>query len=152
MTTAALGRSWTDEELERWLQLARVPVHPAGRHRRGGRAGPRRRRRGGLVPGRAEYGPRALGHRSLLAHPGNPANLERMNDVKGREQYRPVAPMVLLDRAAELFTGPIPSPYMLFTHGVQPEWRDRIPVVTHVDGSARSRPSTRPTSRWSPGC
>jgi carbamoyltransferase len=137
MTTAALGRSWSDEELERWLQLARVPyTRPDDIAEEVAQV----LADDGVVAwfqGRAEYGPRALGHRSLLAHPGNPANLERMNDVKGREQYRPVAPMVLLDRAAELFTGPIPSPYMLFTHGVRPEWRDRIPVVTHVDGSAR---------------
>jgi carbamoyltransferase len=88
--------------------------------------------------GRAEYGPRALGHRSLLAHPGRAANLERLNDVKGREQFRPVAPMVAANRAAELFSrGPLPSPYMLFVHDVAPEWRERVPAVTHVDGTAR---------------
>ena len=88
--------------------------------------------------GRAEFGPRALGHRSLLAHPGRKENLERLNDVKGREQFRPVAPMVRAERAAEIFTrGPLPSPYMLFVHDVAEEWRDRIPAVTHVDGTAR---------------
>ena len=50
--------------------------------------------------GRSEFGPRALGHRSLLAHPGREKNLRRLNDVKGREQFRPVAPMVLLEDAA----------------------------------------------------
>jgi carbamoyltransferase len=74
----------------------------------------------------------------LLAHPGHQANLERLNDVKGREQFRPVAPMVLAERAAELFSrGPLPSPYMLFVHDVNREWRDRIPAVVHVDGTAR---------------
>ncbi len=87
--------------------------------------------------GRSEYGPRALGHRSLLAHPGHAANLERLNDVKGREQFRPVAPMVLAERAAQIFDGPTPSPYMLFVHRVAAEWRDRIPAVVHVDGTAR---------------
>ena len=88
--------------------------------------------------GRAEFGPRALGHRSLLAHPGRAENLERLNDVKGREQFRPVAPMVAADRAADIFSrGPIPSPYMLFVHDVHPAWRDQIPAVTHVDGTAR---------------
>lgn len=57
--------------------------------------------------------------------------------MKGREQFRPVAPMVLADRAAEVFTGQLPSPYMLFVHEVAPEWRDRIPAVVHVDGTAR---------------
>jgi carbamoyltransferase len=87
--------------------------------------------------GRAEFGPRALGHRSLLADPRDAANLERLNDIKGREQFRPVAPMVLLERAQEIFEGAIPSPYMLFTHRVRDEWRDRIPAVVHVDGTAR---------------
>jgi carbamoyltransferase len=90
--------------------------------------------------GRSEYGPRALGRRSLLAHPGHQANLERLNDVKGREQFRPVAPMVLADRAAEIFgRGPLPSPYMLFVHDVSPRWRDRISAVVHVDGTARAQ-------------
>src|SRR5581483_1048212 len=72
--------------------------------------------------------------------PGHRANLERMNDIKGREQFRPVAPMVLASRAAEIFSGgPLPSPYMLFTHQVSPAWRDRIPAVTHVDGTARAQ-------------
>ena len=82
--------------------------------------------------------PRALGQRSLLAHPGHAENLERLNAVKGREQFRPVALMVLVDRADEIFNGgPIPSPYMLFVHRVAPEWIDRIPAVVHVDGTAR---------------
>ncbi|GAA3093974.1 hypothetical protein GCM10020001_007090 [Nonomuraea salmonea] len=88
--------------------------------------------------GRSEYGPRALGHRSLLAHPGDPRNTERLNDVKGREQFRPVAPMVLETRAREIFgRGPVPSPYMLFVHDVHPDWAARIPAVVHVDGTAR---------------
>jgi len=87
--------------------------------------------------GRSEYGPRALGHRSLLAHPGHTRNVERLNEVKGREQFRPVAPMVLAERAAEIFAGVLPSPYMLFTHRVRDGWRQRLPAVVHVDGTAR---------------
>ena len=61
-----------------------------------------------------------------------------MNDVKGREQFRPIAPMVLTERADDIFTGgPVPSPYMLFVHDVRPAWRERIPAVVHVDGTAR---------------
>ena len=137
MPTAALGREWSDAQLEQWLIAARVPyTRPDDIAEEVAQC----LADDGVVAwfqGRAEYGPRALGHRSLLAHPGHAHNLERMNDVKGREQFRPVAPMVLLERAHEIFHGPIPSPYMLFTHGVKDEWRDRIPVVTHVDGSAR---------------
>jgi carbamoyltransferase len=58
--------------------------------------------------------------------------------VKGREQFRPVAPMVLEQRARDIFSrGPLPSPHMLFVHDVEPFWRDRIPAVVHVDGTAR---------------
>jgi carbamoyltransferase len=88
--------------------------------------------------GRSEFGPRALGNRSLLAHPGYAENLERLNNVKGREQFRPVAPMVLAERAKDVFEGgPFPSPFMLFTHHVRNGWAERIPVVVHVDGTAR---------------
>jgi carbamoyltransferase len=138
MSGAALGRSWSERELGEWLREAglerdRAPdiAEEVGAILAGN----------GIVAwfeGRSEYGPRALGHRSLLANAAFAENLERLNDVKGREQFRPVAPMVLLERAGEIFTGgPIPSPYMLFTHDVRPEWRDRIPAVVHVDGSAR---------------
>jgi len=137
MATAALGREWDDDALEAWLVTAQVPYT---RPRDIAEEVADCLAADGIVAwfqGRSEYGPRALGHRSLLAHPGHARNLERMNDVKGREQFRPVAPMVRLDRAAEVFDGPFPSPFMLFTHAVRPDWRERIPVVTHVDGSAR---------------
>jgi carbamoyltransferase len=137
MSSAALGRGWDDTALEDWLQSAQIPYdRPVDIALEVAEC----LAANGIVAwfqGRAEYGPRALGHRSLLAHPGKAGNLERLNDVKGREQFRPVAPMVLLDRADEVFAGPIPSPFMLFTHQVRSHWRDRIPAVTHVDGSAR---------------
>jgi carbamoyltransferase len=138
MPGADLGRGWTDEEIEAWLTTAAIAYE---RPRDVADAVAEVLANNGIVAwfqGRAEFGPRALGHRSLLAHPGYEANLERMNNVKGREQFRPVAPMVLAERAAEIFgRGPIPSRYMLFVHDVAPEWRDRIPTVTHVDGTAR---------------
>ncbi|HEX3312463.1 MAG TPA: carbamoyltransferase C-terminal domain-containing protein, partial [Streptosporangiaceae bacterium] len=148
MTDVGLGRGFTDADIEAALRTARVPFERppdladavaevlAG---------------DGVVAwfqGRSEYGPRALGHRSLLAHPGRRANLDRLNDVKGREKFRPVAPMVLADRAPAIFSrGPLPSPYMLFVHDVAPDWRDRIPAVVHVDGTARVQtvdPATQP--------
>jgi carbamoyltransferase len=60
-----------------------------------------------------------------------------MNALKGREEFRPVAPMVLAERAPAIFDGVHPSPYMLFVHRVRPEWAERIPAVVHVDGTAR---------------
>jgi carbamoyltransferase len=138
MTTAALGRGWSDTQIELALSTARLlyerpsDISAATAEIIAGN---------GIVAwfqGRAEYGPRALGHRSLLAHPAREDNTERLNDIKGREQFRPVAPMVLSDRAAEIFArGPIPSPYMLFVHDVATEWQDRLRAVTHVDGTAR---------------
>jgi carbamoyltransferase len=138
MPGADLGRGWTDEEIEAWLQTAKIDYE---RPHDVADAVASCLAANGVVAwfqGRSEYGPRALGHRSLMAHPGHAANLERLNDVKGREQFRPVAPMVLAERASEIFrNGPIPSPYMLFVHDVVPEWRDKIPAVVHVDGTAR---------------
>ncbi|MGW1952886.1 carbamoyltransferase family protein [Streptomyces sp. NPDC001920] len=137
MPTAALGRDWSDDELRDRLDRAAVPYEEPddiAETVAAELAGD------GIVAwfqGRSEYGPRALGHRSLLAHPGRAANLERLNAVKGREEFRPVAPMVLAERAAQLFDGPLPSPYMLFVHEVAEEWRHRIPAVVHVDGTAR---------------
>ncbi|MFI5845226.1 carbamoyltransferase [Catenuloplanes sp. NPDC051500] len=136
-TGADLGRGWSDEELEAELRRAGLPhSRPESIAAEAARvlAG------NGIVAwyqGRSEYGPRALGHRSLLAHPGDRDTQTRMNDVKGREQFRPIAPMVRAERFAEIFEGVFPSPYMLFVHTVRPEWRDRIPAVTHVDGTAR---------------
>jgi carbamoyltransferase len=137
-TGADLGRGWSDAELEAILQKAKLRYERPDDIAEMVAA---ELADDGIVAwfqGRSEYGPRALGHRSLLAHPGRVANLQRLNDVKGREQFRPVAPMVLASRAGELFDrGPIPSPYMLFVHDVAPSWRDRIPAVVHVDGTAR---------------
>lgn len=147
MAGADLGRGWSDEELEAELRRAALPYsRPASIAAEAARV----LADNGIVAwhqGRSEYGPRALGHRSLLAHPGDPDTTRRMNDVKGREQFRPIAPMVRAERFAELFDGVYPSPYMLFVHRVKPEWRDRIPAVTHVDGTARVQtvhPETEP--------
>jgi carbamoyltransferase len=144
MLGADLGRGWSDEELATALRTARVAFE---RPRDLAEVVAQVLAADGVVAwfqGRSEFGPRALGHRSLLAHPGRPENLERLNDVKGREQFRPVAPMVLAERAPEIFSrGPVPSPYMLFVHDVAPAWRGRIPAVVHVDGTARIQTVSR---------
>jgi carbamoyltransferase len=137
MRTAALGRGWDDEALEARLRTAAIAHERPDDVACATAEALARNEIVAWFQGRSEYGPRALGHRSLLADPRNAANLERLNDVKGREQFRPVAPMVLADRAAEIFDGPLPSPFMLFTHDVRPGWAERIPAVVHVDGTAR---------------
>jgi carbamoyltransferase len=137
MATPALGRAWSDDELGLWLASARV-AHERPSDIAEAVAGCLAN--DDIVAwfqGRSEYGPRALGHRSLLADPRASGNSERLNLIKGREQFRPVAPMVLLERAGEIFDGPLPSPYMLFTHRTRREWLARISAAVHVDGTAR---------------
>ncbi|GAA3763810.1 carbamoyltransferase [Spinactinospora alkalitolerans] len=138
MRGADLGRGFDDDELAAVLERADVAYERPDDLAETIAAALARNELVAWFQGRSEYGPRALGHRSLLANPAHPANLERLNDVKGREQFRPVAPMVLAERAADIFSrGPLPSPYMLFVHDVAPDWRDRIPAVVHTDGTAR---------------
>jgi carbamoyltransferase len=89
----------------------------------------------GWFQGRMEYGPRALGNRSILADPRRPEMKDIINrKIKFRESFRPFAPAVPVEAAAALFELDRPSPYMLMTVPVR---TDRIPAVTHVDGSAR---------------
>ena len=137
MPTAALGRGWDDDALAARLRTAGVAFE---RPKDLADAVAEVLAGNGVVAwfqGRSEFGPRALGHRSLLADPRRAENLDRLNDVKGRESFRPVAPMVLEERAHEIFDGPLPSPFMLFTHRVRADWASEIPAVVHVDGTAR---------------
>ncbi|HZF67159.1 MAG TPA: carbamoyltransferase C-terminal domain-containing protein, partial [Gemmatirosa sp.] len=113
----------------------------------------------GWFSGRMEYGPRALGGRSILGDPRDPGMQSRMNQkIKFREDFRPFAPSVLAERAADWFVLDVPSPYMLLVADVRDDRRvavdpareraaeglarlalprSVIPAVTHVDGSAR---------------
>ena len=91
----------------------------------------------GWFQGRIEFGPRALGARSILASPINAGMQARLNEIKDREDFRPVAPVVLEEEAADWFAGADASPFMLFVYDVRPEKADRIPAVRHVDGTAR---------------
>jgi carbamoyltransferase len=92
----------------------------------------------GWFQGRSEFGPRALGNRSILADPRTAEMKDKLNKrVKHRQAFRPFAPIVLAERAKEIFEGDDESPFMLLAKGVRPEWRDRIPAIVHVDGTAR---------------
>ncbi len=92
----------------------------------------------GWFQGGSEIGPRALGHRSLLADPRRRESVEKLNgSIKFREPFRPYAPSVIEERQAEFFELERNSPYMLLVAPVRPEKREEIPAVTHVDGSAR---------------
>lgn len=95
----------------------------------------------GWVQGRSEFGPRALGNRSIVADPRPALNKERINlMVKKREEYRPFAPSVLEERAGEFFELPPGAnrlPFMTFVMKVRPERRAELGAITHVDGTAR---------------
>jgi carbamoyltransferase len=95
----------------------------------------------GWMQGRAEFGPRALGNRSILADPRPPENKARINAmVKKREGYRPFAPSVLAERVRDYFEVPGEQdefPFMIFVLKVKPEVRELLGAITHVDGTAR---------------
>jgi carbamoyltransferase len=92
----------------------------------------------GWFQGRSEFGPRALGNRSILADPRRAEMKDKLNKrVKFRQAFRPFAPIVLYERATDIFDGEDESPFMLRAKQVRPEWKDRIPAVVHVDGTAR---------------
>ncbi len=92
----------------------------------------------GWFQGPSEFGPRALGNRSLLADPRRAEIKDILNSrVKHRQAFRPFAPIVLAERMTDVFEGETDSPFMLIAKPVRPEWRDRIPGIVHVDGTAR---------------
>ncbi|GAB3066770.1 carbamoyltransferase family protein [Micromonospora schwarzwaldensis] len=104
----------------------------------------------GWAHGRSEFGPRALGHRSILADARDAANRDRVNAmIKKREGFRPFAPAVLAESAAEVFDLTATRARLDFMGcvvDVRPEWRERLPAVTHVDGSARVQTVHRDTN------
>jgi carbamoyltransferase len=97
----------------------------------------------GWFQGRMEYGPRALGARSILASPIDPSMMQRLNLLKDREDFRPVAPVVMAEEASRYFEGCVDSPFMLFVYDVRLEIADRVPAIRHVDGTARVQTVTR---------
>ncbi|RFM33512.1 carbamoyltransferase N-terminal domain-containing protein [Chitinophaga silvisoli] len=101
-----------------------------------------------FINDRAEMGPRALGNRSILAPANDPGMKKVLNKIKGREDYRPVAPICLEEDAPEIFEPGIRDPYMLFDHLVKESWLDRVPAICHLDKTARLQtvgPNDNPT-------
>jgi carbamoyltransferase len=92
----------------------------------------------GWFQGRLEFGPRALGNRSILADPRRPDMKDRINDaIKFREPFRPFAPSVLAEHSHEYFADVQDSPFMILVADVLPDKRDLVPAITHVDGTGR---------------
>jgi carbamoyltransferase len=137
MEHAFLGPGYADDEVEQLLREAKLAyrrpadiVQETARLLAGNKVV-------GWFQGRMEFGPRALGARSILASPIDPSMQERLNQIKDREDFRPVAPVVLEEAAADWFVDAVRSPFMLFVNRVRPDKADRIPAVRHVDGTAR---------------
>jgi carbamoyltransferase len=92
----------------------------------------------GWYQGRSEWGPRALGNRSILANPAIPTMKDTINaKIKRRESFRPFAPSVLKEDVATYFEQDVYSPFMMHVVKIKPEWRERLPAITHVDGTGR---------------
>ncbi|HUJ83907.1 MAG TPA: carbamoyltransferase C-terminal domain-containing protein, partial [Candidatus Acidoferrales bacterium] len=101
----------------------------------------------GWFQGRAEWGPRALGNRSILADPRRAEMKDVLNQrIKHREMFRPFAPSILEEATGEYFERTHPSPFMTFAYSVRPEKRASIPAPTHVDGTARLQTVRRRTN------
>ena len=98
----------------------------------------------GWFQGRAEWGPRALGNRSIVADPRRAEMKEILNRrIKHREIFRPFAPSILAEKTSEWFEKSHPSPFMTLAYAVRPEKREKIPAPTHVDGTGRLQTVTR---------
>jgi carbamoyltransferase len=98
----------------------------------------------GWFQGRAEWGPRALGNRSIVADPRRPEMKEILNRrIKHREIFRPFAPSILAESTGDYFEKSHPSPFMSLAYSVRPEMREKIPAPTHVDGTGRLQTVTR---------
>jgi len=137
MDHAFLGPAYGDDEIEAFLRQAKL------RYRRAPDLSAEvaellmQDKVIGWFQGRMEFGPRALGARSILASPLEASMQQRLNQIKDREDFRPVAPVVLEEEAANWFVDGGVSPFMVFVYDVRPDKADRVPAVRHVDGTAR---------------
>jgi carbamoyltransferase len=131
------GPEYTDDEIENFLKWTKVPYTKLQNVARQTAEILAQDKIIGWFQGRMEFGPRALGSRSILASPVSPDMQARLNEIKDREDFRPVAPVVLENEAADWFEGASYSPFMLFVYNVKSEKKDSIPAVRHVDGTAR---------------
>jgi carbamoyltransferase len=103
----------------------------------------------GWFQGRCEWGPRALGNRSIVADPRRPEMKEILNRrIKHRESFRPFAPSILAEATGEYFEKAHPSPFMTLAYAVRTEKRGAIPAPTHVDGTGRLQTVTREANPW----
>ncbi len=137
MDHAFFGPTYSDEEIEQFLRWSKLPYrHVIDRANEVAEMLVQDRVIGWFQH-RMEFGPRALGARSILASPLNASMQAKLNEIKDREDFRPVAPVVLEEEAGNWFANASRSPFMLFVYDVLPEKAGLIPAVRHVDGTAR---------------
>lgn len=137
MEHAYWGPEYTDEEIEAFLKWTKVSYRRLNNVAKEAAQILAQDKVIGWYQGRMEFGPRALGSRSILASPIHAEMQARLNDIKDREDFRPVAPVVLEEDAPEWFNDASYSPFMLFVYDVNDDKADNIPAVRHVDGTAR---------------
>ena len=132
-----LGPAYDDDEIEEFLKQAKIPYRRAANIAEETAELLTQNKVIGWFQGRMEFGPRSLGARSILASPIDPGMQSHLNLIKDREDFRPVAPVVLEEEAAEWFVRGEVSPFMTFIYDVRTDKVDKIPAVRHVDGTAR---------------
>ena len=137
MEHAYWGPGYEDDAIENFLQWAKVPYRKVQNIAEAAAGLLAEDKIIGWYQGRMEFGPRALGSRSILASPVHASMQARLNEVKDREDFRPVAPVVMEEHAASWFEQAQYSPFMLFVYPVKEDKADQIPAVRHVDGTAR---------------
>jgi carbamoyltransferase len=146
MEGAYTGPEFSDEEIERELAISGLKFEKYSESELTGRAA-RDIADGAVIgwfQGRMEFGPRALGNRSILVDPRRSDMKDILNErIKKREPFRPFAPSILLEHVGEYFEQTHPSPTMLMVYQIKPEKRSVIPAVTHIDGSGRLQTVSR---------
>ncbi len=138
MHTANVGPTVDDKAIERALEISKVPFRKSDNICREVAQALSEGKIVGWYQGRMEFGPRALGSRSILADPTNPNMKDLINSyVKFREEFRPFAPSCKKEAASKFFELDFPSPFMLFIVDVKEQAKGLLPAITHVDGTAR---------------
>jgi carbamoyltransferase len=150
MANPYLGPGYGDDEIEDFLRWSKLPYRRANDVAADAAELIAAGKIIGWFQGRMEFGPRALGARSILASPIDGAMQAKLNQIKDREDFRPVAPAVVEEEADRWFEeggknagGMRPSPFMLFVVDVRPEAAPQIPAVRHTDGTARVQTVSR---------
>jgi carbamoyltransferase len=139
-----LGTEYSDEEIESVLRVYKLNYSRVDDPAKTAACLLSQNALVGWYQGRMEFGPRALGNRSILADPRFPENRDRVNEaVKFRESWRPFAPSVLEERGHVYFKDFKPTPYMILSFWATEEGKRKIPAVVHVDGSCRVQSVTR---------